>query len=73
MHLRRLQNKLHAFSMTWMAPVWHRTFDDISFNSRSEEEHTEHLRIFSELLRKQKLYAKGSQGNIGQNEVDLLE
>ena len=35
--------------------------DDVLINSKSEEEHDEHLRIIFEMLRKNQLYAKFSK------------
>lgn len=46
--------------------------DDVIIHSRTEEEHRKHLRKFLELLRKHKLFAKGSKCEIGQKEVYFL-
>ncbi|GJU17762.1 putative reverse transcriptase domain-containing protein [Tanacetum coccineum] len=46
--------------------------DDILIYSRNKEEHTDHLRIILELLRKEKLYAKFSKCEFWINIVQLL-
>nr|GFA41968.1 putative reverse transcriptase domain-containing protein [Tanacetum cinerariifolium] len=46
--------------------------DDILIYSRNKEEHTNHLRIILELLRKEKLYAKFSKCNFLINIVQFL-
>ena len=46
--------------------------DDILIYSKTEEEHTEHLRIALETLRKEKLYAKFSKCEFWLREVQFL-
>nr|GFB57800.1 reverse transcriptase domain-containing protein [Tanacetum cinerariifolium] len=46
--------------------------DDILIYSRNKEEHANHLRIFLELLRKEKLYAKFSKCDLWINIVQFL-
>ena len=46
--------------------------DDVVIYSKNESEHEEHLRKFFQLLRKHKLFAKGSKCHIGQECVDFL-
>ncbi|GJR00264.1 putative reverse transcriptase domain-containing protein [Tanacetum coccineum] len=46
--------------------------DDILFYSKTKEEHVEHLRIVSKLLREEKLYAKFSKCEFWLREVQFL-
>src|SRR4051812_33730491 len=46
--------------------------DDILIYSKSEEEHTEHLRVVLELLKEKKLYAKLSKCELWLSEVRFL-
>nr|GEV70649.1 hypothetical protein [Tanacetum cinerariifolium] len=44
--------------------------DDILINSKSEEEHTEHLKLILELLKKEELYAKFSKCEFWPSKID---
>ncbi|GJT57828.1 putative reverse transcriptase domain-containing protein [Tanacetum coccineum] len=46
--------------------------DDILINSKTQEEHVEHLRLVLELLKKEKLYAKFSKCEFWLREVQFL-
>ncbi|GKC71771.1 putative reverse transcriptase domain-containing protein [Tanacetum coccineum] len=46
--------------------------DDILIYSKSEEEHTEHLKLILELLKKEELYAKFSKCNFWLSRVQFL-
>nr|GEX51763.1 hypothetical protein [Tanacetum cinerariifolium] len=57
--MQKLSNQLQELiDRGFIRPIF---IDDILIYSRNEEEHTNHLRIILELLRKEKLYAKFSK------------